>query len=261
MKFQIRQRCYETNSSSMHSLVITKTKGVYSREEIRSEFFLDAPFKKGKNVLDWLNFDINYGRQYDVLSTFRDKLGFAVASLAGDCYLLKDYIKAEQWFHDTLEPLLKEVVGVDEVKMPTESNPFYIYEDTIDWDNDKQDVTTYEQVPYADLVYNEGRKDGEDIYKDVGKSGRKIERIWIDNLFKTGIIDHQSAGLLEYFLEKNGISLKDFLVRKDIVVIIDGDEYQIFNNMADCGLIDVDNIEVQYPDYIHRRRMDNEETD
>ena len=261
MKFQIRQKCHETNSSSMHSLVITKTKGIYSREEIRNEFFLDAPFKKGKNVLDWLDFDINYGREYNVLSTFRDKLGFAVASLAGDCYLLKDYIKAEQWFHDTLEPLLKEVVGVDEVKMPTKSNPFYIYEDTIDWDDDEQDVTTYEQVPYVDLIYNEERKDGDDIYKDVGKSGRKIERLWIDDLFEIGSIDHQSVGLLECFLEKNGLSLKDFLVRKDIVVIIDGDEYQIFNNMADCGLIDIDNIEVQYPDYIHRRRMNNEETD
>lgn len=246
MRLQIRQSCHETNSSSMHSLVTTKTKGIYSQEEIRSEFFLDRSFKKDKNTLDWLDFDIDYGRNYDVLSTFRDKLSFAVASLAGDCYRLKDYIKAEQWFHDTLEPLLKELVGVDEVKMPTKSNPFYIYEDTIDWDDDEQDVTTYEEVPYADLVYNEERKDGDDIYKDVGKSGRKIERIWIGDLFETGTIDHESVGLLSGFLVKNGLSLKDFLIRKDIVVVIDGDEYCIFGQMVNAGLINMDNIEDVY---------------
>ena len=101
MRLQIRQSCHETNSSSMHSLVTTKTKGIYSQEEIRSEYFLDRSFKKDKNTLDWLDFDIDYGRNYDVLSTFRDKLGFAVASLAGNCCRLKDYIEAEQWFHDT----------------------------------------------------------------------------------------------------------------------------------------------------------------
>ena len=146
------------------------------------------------------------------------------------------------WFHDTLEPLLKEVVGVDEVKMPTKSNPFYIYEDTIDWDDDEQDVTTYEEVPYEDLVYNEEKED----YEDIGKSGRKIERIWIDDLFETGTIDHQSFGLLKCFLGKNGLSLKDFLIRKDIVVVIDGDEYCIFGQMVNAGLINMDNIEDVY---------------
>ena len=130
--------------------------------------------------------------------------------------------------------------------MPTKSNPFYIYEDTIDWNDDEQDVTTYEEVPYADLVYNEGRKDGEDIYKDVGKSGRKIERLWLDDLFETGSIDHQSVGLLSGFLGKNGLTLKDFLVRKDIVVVIDGDEYCIFGQMVNAGLINMDNIEDVY---------------
>lgn len=40
-----------------------------------------------------------------------------------------------------------------------------------------------------------------------------------------GYIDHQSDGLLRGYLTKNEISFKEFLTNKKYVVIIDGDEY------------------------------------
>ena len=48
-----------------------------------------------------------------------------------------------------------------------------------------------------------------------------------------GYVDHQSKGLLQDFLEKEGISLSEFLINKKYVVIIDGDEYCIYNTMKE----------------------------
>ena len=67
-----------------------------------------------------------------------------------------------------------------------------------------------------------------------------------------GSIDHQSKGLLTGFLKSNNLSLEDYLTRKDIVVIITGDEYSTFSNMILCGLIDVNNIVTQYPNYFKK---------
>ena len=48
-----------------------------------------------------------------------------------------------------------------------------------------------------------------------------------------GYVDHQSKGLLQDFLEKEGISLSEFLINKKYVVIIDGDEYCIYDIMKE----------------------------
>ena len=53
--------------------------------------------------------------------------------------------------------------------------------------------------------------------------------------------------LLKCFLRDKNISLEDYLVRKDIVVIIDGDEYCELDKLIDCGLIDKDSIVLRYP--------------
>ena len=65
-----------------------------------------------------------------------------------------------------------------------------------------------------------------------------------------GSIDHQSMGILKRFLSNNNLSLEDYLVRKDIITIITGDEFSTFSDMVTCGLIDVNNIVIQYPNYL-----------
>lgn len=59
-----------------------------------------------------------------------------------------------------------------------------------------------------------------------------------------GDIDHQSVGLLQRFLEKYDVSLEDFLTRREYFVVIDGDEYCVFDKMTDMGI--VANIEDRY---------------
>ena len=44
-----------------------------------------------------------------------------------------------------------------------------------------------------------------------------------------------------------GITLEEFLTKKKYIVVIDGDEYCEFQNMKNAGIINMDNIEKQYP--------------
>ena len=53
--------------------------------------------------------------------------------------------------------------------------------------------------------------------------------------------------MLRSFLENNNLSLEDYLIRKDIVVIIDGDEYDELGNLIECGLIKEDSIVLRFP--------------
>ena len=54
--------------------------------------------------------------------------------------------------------------------------------------------------------------------------------------------------ILSGFLEKNNIELKDFLLNKKYVVIVDGDEYCIYNGLKKSGIINKNNIEKEYPE-------------
>lgn len=49
--------------------------------------------------------------------------------------------------------------------------------------------------------------------------------------------------MLDYWLDSNGVTLKEFLTNKKYVVIQDGDEYNIWRDMIRVGLIDTKHIE------------------
>ena len=246
MKINVRAGMFETNSSSAHSLFIMKKRQTMTQQEIRDEFYLDEEWHKDRgNVLKLDSYDNEFGRSFDVLTSFRDKLSYAMASMLGNCYKLKSYIEAGDKFEEVFEPLLKKLVGVDEVEMPFDDKPFKVYSDTIT-DDECQDYRTYEEVPYEDLVYDESRENGG--FKEICKSGRKHETIWLD-VPEFGRVYHQSSGLFQGFLKKYGITLEEFLIRKDIVVVCDGDEYCIFGTMLDSGLVDKNAIQVAYGFY------------
>ena len=250
MKIQIRKGAWETNSSSMHSLLIMKKRQTMTQKEIRDEYYLDEDWRKERGNtlrLDWTHEE--FGRGFDVLTSFRGKLSYALASMCGSCYSLKSYIRGENTFHEVFESLLKRLVGVDKVEPHMDSESFRVYSDTVT-DDLNQDYTTYEEVPYDDLVRNGNwsyyNKDSEPYYKEICNSGRKQEEIWLE-VPKFGSVDHQSAGLLQRFLDKYNITLEDYLIRKDIVVIVDGDECDIFGTMLEAGIVDKNAIQIKYP--------------
>lgn len=278
MKYQIRKSVWESNSSSMHSLVVTKKNSNIrmTQEEIRHEFYLDEPWYKEHHKNDdeevvkidpWGN---EFGRSpFNVLVTFMDKLAYAVAEYCGDNYSIKSYIKGEKVFDEMFKPLLIRLIGCDDVEWDRwDDRHFEIYSD-----GNTEYFDEVEEVPYDKLIYvdkNERKDLSEDdlvrgMYKNVDIDGRPIEEAWFD-VPKFGGIDHQSAGLLKRFLKDNNLSLEDYLVRKDVVVIITGDEYSTLSDMFECGLINKDSIVLQFPkkgsfDYFLYKESDNEDTD
>lgn len=262
MKYQVRKSVWETNSSSMHSCAITKKNANVrmTREEIRHEFYLDEDWYREhhkndkKEVIKIDPWDNEFGRSpFNVLVTFRDKLAYAIAEYCGGNYTIQSYIDAGIRFNETFVPLLIRLTGCDEVEYGKEHcATFAIYSDV---GGDYLDEV--EEVDYQDLVLagvdDDISKDDKifGVYKNVAENGRPIEEAYFD-VPDYGSIDHQSKGLLTGFLKSNNLSLEDYLTRKDIVVIITGDEYSTFSNMILCGLIDVNNIVTQYPNYLKK---------
>ena len=259
-KYQIRKGCFETNSSSSHSLIVTKKNSNIrmTQEEIRHEFYLDAPWHKErhkndeKEVVKIDPWDNEFGRSpFNVLVTFRDKLAYAIAEYCGGNYTIQSYIDAGIRFNETFVPLLIRLTGCDEVEYGKEHcATFAIYSDI-----GGEYIDEVEEVDYPDLIVA-GYKDNipkDDkilgVYKNVAGNGRPIEEAYFD-VPDYGSIDHQSKGLLTSFLKSNNLSLEDYLVRKDIITIITGDEFSTFTDMVTCGLIDVNNIVIQYPNYL-----------
>ena len=262
MKYQVRQSCPETNSSSMHSYVMVKKNSNIrmTQEEIRAEFYLDEEWYKErhkndeKEVVEIDPWENEFGRSpFTVLSSFRDKLAYAIAEYCGNNYSrIESYVKSEKVFNDIFNPLLINLIGCDEIEYgKNDYRRFEIYSDV-----GGEYLDEVEQVPYDNLIYveKENRDDISDdelvagMYKNISKDGRPIEEAWF-YVPDFGSIDHQSWGLLKGFLESNNLTLEDYLVRKDVVVIIDGDEYCELDNLINCGLIEKDSIVLRYPKY------------
>lgn len=97
MKRTIRYGTFESNSSSMHSMIVMKESGPYTKEEIMSDVWLD---NGGTIFLDRYN-DLMFGRYpFQILCTFYDKLRYAIASFCGGWGGAKDakkeFIKIEE---------------------------------------------------------------------------------------------------------------------------------------------------------------------
>lgn len=275
MKYQIRKGCFETNSSSAHSLIVTKKNSNVrmTQEEIREEFYLDEDWYKERHKDDdeevveidpWKN---DFGRSpFTVLSSFRDKLAYAIAEYCGDNYSIKSYLEADKTFDEVFAPLFTRLIGCDKVEWG--KNDYRHFEVYVGGGEYLDEV---EEVPYQKLVYVDketAKKEGlteDDLvgrcYRNVDEDGKKIEDLWID-VSDYGSIDHQSSGLLKGFLKANNLTLEDYLVRKDVVVVVDGDEYCELDNLIGCGLIDENAIVLMYPNrscFIDKEN-DNEET-
>lgn len=64
-----------------------------------------------------------------------------------------------------------------------------------------------------------------------------------DNQEYRGYVDHQSVGLLDAALAKYNVSLEDFVFDDKFIVVIDGDEYCIFNTLIETPMFNDDAVE------------------
>ena len=106
----------------------------------------------------------------------------------------------------------------------------------------------YHRMCYAIASFNNDSS-YEDIvailYKRIGGL-REVEIFGgdRDEYYKYGYVDHQSQGMLQRFLRQHDISIEEFIFNDRYIVIIDGDEYQVWDRLVGCGLINEDKVEL-----------------
>ena len=74
----VRKGVFETNSSSMHSICVMKNKGKYTDEDFWIDMYV---WQDGELVLGGLEFE---RAPFRLLTTFKEKLEYAIASLCGN---------------------------------------------------------------------------------------------------------------------------------------------------------------------------------
>lgn len=234
MKRQIRRCVFETNSSSMHSLVVMKKANTYSKDEILDGFYLFDDKETGEEDCVWKirDDDLEFGRSpFRSLGTFHDKWLYACASLVSE---YKDDI------YNELEKIaLQHVPGLKRIELPL----------TIEHIADKN---------------NENFQD-DDYYQKYGKTEDELKKYleqkendwgieinyWESNgywRFEKPYAGYVDEDMLSGFLKKEDISIEEFLMNKRYVVIQDGDEYCYWEDIKDTGLINMDIIDHEYPE-------------
>ena len=242
MKTVIRRNCFETPSSSQHSIVITKNDTHVDSSTIlwcrgyegdqSDRVYLD---KEGELKL-W-KIDEGFGRHpFKLLTSFEDKLEYAMCEYLGSLY-----IDDPEWEHyyGEFENIARDVIPG--------FTGFDIRKKDVDIYNDQDG----NHILCKDLHYggyNADKNIYERYYLDSG-GNRKPAVLDEDSYMETpdiGMIDHQSMGLLRNFLMDQNISLKEFLTNKRYVVVIDGDEYDDWGKLKASGFIDMDFIVSEY---------------
>lgn len=110
---KIRRHTFETNSSSMHSLVVMKTGEHVSKEKAREDIYI----REGTNKYRiWNDEDVYFERYpFGILSTVADKFRYLVALYS------YDEEKRNQIIED-----FKSITGLDEIEFPDiDDEPFY----------------------------------------------------------------------------------------------------------------------------------------
>ena len=72
-----------------------------------------------------------------------------------------------------------------------------------------------------------------------------------------GDIDHQSESLLKSFLKKYDVTLREFLLNKKYVVIIDGDEIDVTDRLLNLSFVDNDRIDKFFGIYGELERVND----
>ena len=218
----------------MHSLTVMKRDDKYTSEEILEEIYLCKDKETGEDKCVWniWDHDLEFGRSpFRALGTFTDKWLYACASLVHDYN--------DETYKELVALALKYIPGLKKVELPTTSDSCADKDDEEHKDDEyfqKYGKTEDELVEY--LMQKE--KDwGMEI--DYWKSSSGY---WHYDRPFTGYVDEN---ILSGFLEKEGITLEEYLTNKKYVVIQDGDEYCYWSDMKKTGLVNMDAIDHEYP--------------
>lgn len=242
MKYTVRLGVHETNSSSMHSVAVMKNQGRYTDDEMRDGIYID---KKG--VWDvWSSDDQEYGRwPFRILTTFKDKVLYAIATYAGT---FAPYHVGADFMEQVMQPLItKYIPECWDINFPTHWESVYN-----DQEGNELDV---DDAHYHEFQNEDGTYESCMAYERDGKWHKAVKTDDEWKLPNFGTIDHQSMRLLDNFLQSEGITLEDFLVNRQYVIIIDGDEYNSWGKYKTSGIINLAGIDHEYPPTISDCRI------
>lgn len=235
MKRQIRRGVFETNSSSQHSLCIMKKDSYYTSNEIIEGFYLWDDEKTGEKNCVWhiWDNDLDFGRSpFRALGNFHDKWLYACASLV---------LEYNDDKYKELEALaLKYIPGLGEIRMPT----------ALDYIPNKD----YQKNKNSEYAQRYGKTEDEfNEWLDQKKVIWGIDAIsyWEndsgDFCFEKPYTGNVDEDILSGFLEKENVSLEEYLTNKKYVVIQDGDETCYWAAMKNTGLVNTNAIDHEYP--------------
>ena len=208
----IRRGCFETNSSSMHSLAIWKKCKPYDDYELS----LGTKYDKDKEnksfeLLDWTchrEEDYSFHRYpYRQLTTPIEKLRYIVGWYIDYEYPDGDYEKEPIYkFKD--EEVEKELIRLIEKYTGYKKVQWYKIEEKMDIPRGKKYRKWVEEKVYPDTTHDNDT--GEDVM---------------------------------HFVRRKGITLEDLIFKPNYTIQVDGDEYCEFADMFKFGMINIDNLE------------------
>lgn len=208
----IRKGCFETNSSSMHSLAIWKKCKPYNDYDLSLGTKYDRDKENGVfELLDWTCHDeesYSFHRYpYRQLTTPIEKLRYIVGWYLGYEYPDNDYEKEPIYkFKD--EEVEKELIRLIEKYTGYKKVQWYKIEKRMTIPAGKKYRKWVEEKVYPDTCF--GNDSGEDVM---------------------------------YFVERKKISLEDLIFKPNYTIQVDGDEYGEFKDMFEFNMINLDNIE------------------
>lgn len=233
----IRRNCFETNSSSQHSIVVTKNNTHVTEAELlgnnsdSDDNYFEHVYIYSDGKVGLRDVRDGFGRYpFQLLTTFKEKLAYAMCEYLGCLY--PDDPKFQEYYEMFTEITREVVPGFKEFYIPNKEFDIYLDDDG-------------NMIPHKDLKYDHWDSENSVfVYNYKDKNGEyKTAKFDEDNYLDApniGGVDHQSMGLLKNFLKERGIRLKEFLTNKKYVVVIDGDEYCDFDKYLKAGLIDRD---------------------
>ena len=247
MKRQIRSSVFETNSSSSHVIAVTKNDHILTSEDAyhgdkywsdpKNEKLEHMYINKKDHTVDFYKSDLEFGRSpFQILSSFEDKVRYAIAAFCGDYSGFSDEEKLKN-FNEIIGIAHEIFPELEDINLPMQD--ITIYTDINGNDLKDEDVFYNFDVSKESAFYR--------FYKD--ENGKKHPAKDSGYYYETPEIygiDHQSATLLESFLNREHITLRDFLLNKKYIVVIDSDEICMWDMLKRSDLLNKDNIVFEY---------------
>lgn len=238
---KIRQKCFESNSSSSHVFVVNKNNKHVTEEDItdrNSPEYIYLWYKSG-GLWEVDGTSGGFGRgPFKILFTFKDKFR----------YVLSEYMGSYMFPPSNVEEMEEELKNI-----VVETFPNVIKDIEI---SNRREVSIFldkngNEIPYSELKYDRwDSESNKSIYKYMASDGKLYEAKEDEEEYydcpDIGPIDHQSMGTLRGFLKEKNITLKEFLTNKKYRIVIDGDETEKYLEYLKSGDIDANIIEDVY---------------